>query len=209
MGDAIMAFFGAPISFSDHAKFACRCALNQQTKLMELKEEFRKLGLPEIDMGIGLNTGEASVGNMGSQTVRNYTVMGDTVNLGSRLEGLTKEYGIRIALSETTYKAVKDHFFCRPLDLVRVKGKNIPIRIFELVCEGQPKENERLFTARFESGLEKYLQKKWLEAIDDFNSCLGERPQDRPSQIFIERCLEFQSHPPPENWDGVFVMTTK
>ena len=104
MGDAIMAFFGAPIHYHDHAKHGCRCALESLEKLKEIQEDLKKKGLPMIDIGIGLNTGDMSVGNMGSETVRSYTVMGDAVNLGSRLEGITKQYGTRIVISEFTYE---------------------------------------------------------------------------------------------------------
>src|SRR5690606_32348799 len=112
MGDAVMAFFGAPINFPDHAKHACRCALENLEKLKELQDEYKRKGLPNIDIGIGLNTGECSVGNMGSQSVRNYTVMGDAVNLGSRLEAINKQYGTRIIISEFTFEEVKDSFIC-------------------------------------------------------------------------------------------------
>ncbi|MES2856460.1 MAG: adenylate/guanylate cyclase domain-containing protein, partial [Bdellovibrionota bacterium] len=140
MGDAVMAFWGAPIHFKDHAKHACRCALAMIVKLKELQAEYRAQNLPEIDIGIGLNTGDMSVGNMGSDTVRSYTVMGDSVNLGSRLEGINKEYGTRIIISEFTYAAVKDSFICREVDWVRVKGKVQPVRIFELISEGKAPE---------------------------------------------------------------------
>ena len=106
MGDAIMAFWGAPVHFVDHATHACRCALQMLVKLKELQAQYEAQGLPSIDIGIGLNTGEMSVGNMGSDTVRSYTVMGDAVNLGSRLEGINKQYGTRIIISEFTQKAV-------------------------------------------------------------------------------------------------------
>ncbi|RYZ65230.1 MAG: adenylate/guanylate cyclase domain-containing protein, partial [Proteobacteria bacterium] len=128
MGDAIMAFWGAPVHFPDHAVHAARCALQMLEKLKILQAEYRAKGLPEIDIGIGLNTGEMSVGNMGSDTVRSYTVMGDAVNLGSRLEGINKTYGTRIIISEFTYLEVKKHFICREIDWVTVKGKNIPVR---------------------------------------------------------------------------------
>ena len=140
MGDAIMSFWGAPIHFPDHAVHACRCALAMLVKLKELQADYRAKGLPEIDIGIGLNSGDMSVGNMGSDTVRSYTVMGDAVNLASRLEGINKQYGTRIIISEFTYKAVKDSFVTREVDWVRVKGKTEPVRIFELISEGTPNQ---------------------------------------------------------------------
>lgn len=123
MGDAIMAFFGAPVHYPNHAKMACKCALESMRKLKDLQKEYEKKGLPSIDIGIGLNTGECNVGNMGSETVRSYTVMGDAVNLASRLEGINKTYGTHIIISEFTYAEVKDDFICREVDWVRVKGK--------------------------------------------------------------------------------------
>jgi adenylate cyclase len=209
MGDAIMAFFGAPIAYGDHAKHAARCALQSLVTLRELQAEYKAKGLPDIDMGIGLNTGEASVGNMGSQTVRNYTVMGDTVNLGSRLEGINKEYGTRIVVSEFTYEEIKDTFICRELDLVRVKGKLKPVRIYELVAEGKAEQKTAETLKHFSSGFQLYLQKKWDEALVSFNGALDVTPDDEPSKLYIDRCMEFQKNPPPADWDGVFVMTTK
>lgn len=144
MGDAIMAFFGAPIYFPDHAHHAARCALESMKKLKEVQAElagiFESHGLKgaNIDIGIGINTGDMSAGNMGSDIVRSYTVMGDAVNLGSRLEGITKEYGVKIVVSEFTQAEIADKFTTRELDWVKVKGKLKPVRIFELMCEGKP-----------------------------------------------------------------------
>jgi adenylate cyclase len=209
MGDALMAFFGAPIVFDDHAKYACRCALQSISKLKELQAEFKAQGLPEIDIGIGINSAEMSVGNMGSDIVRNYTVMGDAVNLGSRLEGINKEYGTRIIISQFTYEDVKSSFTCREVDWVRVKGKNEPVRIFELVCEGTPETSVADLLQHFSNGFKLYHERNFSEALECFRKALAVRPDDGPSELFVERCLEFQQEPPPENWDGVFVMKTK
>jgi adenylate cyclase len=209
MGDAVMAFFGAPISYKDHAKHGCRCALQSLEKLAELKIELEKKNLPLIDIGIGLNTGEMSVGNMGSETVRSYTVMGDAVNLGSRLEGINKQYGTRIIISEFTYAEVKDDFVCREIDLVRVKGKVEPVKIYELVGEGEvPKEKTDL-VSKFAEGYSLYHQRKFSEAISTFNDALAIEPNDACSKLYIKRSEEFIASPPPEDWDGVFVMTSK
>ncbi len=133
MGDAIMAFWGAPIPNDQHAYFACVASIAQYRKLKELQEKWKGSGTTNIDIGIGLNSGFAVVGNMGSSHRMDYTVMGDTVNLGSRLEGITKTYGVKICLSEFTYELVKDKVYARELDLVKVKGKNEPVRIYELM----------------------------------------------------------------------------
>lgn len=209
MGDAIMAFFGAPLSFSHHAKSACRCALQSIDKLFQLQNEFKKRGLPEIDIGIGLNTGEVSVGNMGSQTVRSYTVMGDAVNLASRLEGINKQYGTRIIISEFTYNEVKDSFTSREVDWVRVKGKNQPVKIYELICEGTPEPEVENLLLHFNQGYHLYHQMKWALALDEFTKALQTVPTDEVTKLYIERCQEYLIDPPETHWDGVFVMKTK
>lgn len=210
MGDAVMAFFGAPITYKDHAKYACRCALQSVNKLFELQKEFEKKGLPTIDLGIGLNTGEVSVGNMGSDTVRSYTVMGDAVNLASRLEGINKEYGTRIILSEMTYKDVKDNFICREVDWVRVKGKVLPVKIYELLAEEKVKAaNIAEMLKWFQEGYQHYHAKSWKQGLDSFSKALDLHPSDPVSQLYIERCQDYLDVPPPDGWDGVYVMKTK
>ena len=213
MGDAIMAFFGAPIHYPDHAAFGCRCALAQLKKLGELQIEYKKNGLPHIDIGLGLNTGDMSVGNMGSETVRSYTVMGDSVNLGSRLEGINKQYGTRIIISEFTQKEVADDFYTREIDWVRVKGKIEPVRIFELVGE-KSKENEidstRLKTVEiFSEGFKFYHDMNWDKANLNFTKALNLNPEDGCSKLYLKRCQDYIASPPSKDWDGVFVMTTK
>lgn len=210
MGDAIMAFFGAPIPYTDHAKHACRCALQTIDKLLELQKEFERKGLPSIDIGIGLNTGEVSVGNMGSVTVRSYTVMGDAVNLASRLEGINKEYGTRIILSEMTYNEVKDNFVCREVDWVRVKGKILPVKIYELIAEERvPDQKVAEMLKWFKEGYEHYHARQWKPGLDAFSKALDLNPTDEVSKLYIERCQGYIVSPPPDEWDGVFVMKTK
>ena len=209
MGDAIMAFWGAPVHFKDHAKHASRCALQMLVKLKELQAEYRAKGLPEIDIGIGLNTGEMSVGNMGSDTVRSYTVMGDAVNLGSRLEGINKQYGTRIIVSEFTFNAIKDEFICREVDWVKVKGKNEPVRIYELVAEGSVASNRQSVLTLFTEGFKLYHEMKFREAIERFTNALTFDANDAPSQLYIERCEDYLRESPPPEWDGVFTMTSK
>lgn len=209
MGDALMAFFGAPVFYQNHAQEACRTALQSLKKLKELQQEFKKEGIPEIDVGIGINTGDMSVGNMGSNIVRSYTVMGDAVNLGSRLEGINKEYGTRIIISEFTYADVKDLFVCREIDRVKVKGKNLPVRIFELIAEGEISSDLRQNVDSFENSYRLYESKDFKKALSQFESLASGSWQDPVSAVFVERCREFIENPPPENWDGVFVMTRK
>lgn len=209
MGDAVMAFFGAPIGYDDHAKWGCRCALQSLEKLYELQQEYAKKGLPTIDIGIGLNTGEVNVGNMGSQTVRSYTVMGDAVNLASRLEGINKTYGTRIILSEFTHNEVKDSFLCREVDWVRVKGKAQPVKIFELISENTGKNPPGEYIQHFQTGYDHYHAQAWQAGLDAFAKALDLNPKDEVAKLYIERCQEYLVEPPEEGWDGVFVMKTK
>ncbi len=209
MGDAIMAFWGAPVHFHDHAAHAARCALQMLAKLRELQADYRAKGLPEIDIGIGLNTGEMSVGNMGSDTVRSYTVMGDAVNLGSRLEGINKQYGTRIIISEFTQAAIASAFVCREIDWVKVKGKALPVRIYELVAEGSVTPEKTSVLTLFSEGFRLYHEQKFREAIERFTNALSFDPDDAPSQLYIERCEDYLREPPPAGWDGVFTMTSK
>ena len=209
MGDAIMAFFGAPIFYDNHAAMACRCALRSLDKLAELQKEFAARNLPMIDIGIGINTGEMSVGNMGSNIVQSYTVMGDSVNLGSRLEGINKEYGTRIIVSEFTYGDLNGQFMAREVDWVRVKGKKEPVRIFEIIKEGAPSADEKSWLTDFEAGYAMYHKRDFGTARGHFESVLRKKAGDPVAELYVERCTEFTSEPPPADWDGVYVMKTK
>ncbi|MCC7405943.1 MAG: CHASE2 domain-containing protein [Bdellovibrionales bacterium] len=209
MGDAIMAFFGAPLFYADHAKHGCRTALQQLEKLRSLQDEYRAKGLPPIDIGIGLNTGEMSVGNMGSETVRSYTVMGDAVNLGSRLEGINKQYGTHIIISEFTYQDVKTDFTCREIDWVRVKGKVLPVKIYELISENAPPQKVAEVLKWFNEGYDLYHRMSWDKAIKCFSQALTIDPEDPVSQLYLERSTGYLHTPPAADWDGVFVMKTK
>ncbi|MBI5880749.1 adenylate/guanylate cyclase domain-containing protein [archaeon] len=211
MGDAIMAFWNAPLDQPRHAELTCSTALEMEKKLKQLQKEWNARGVPPLEIGVGINTGPAVVGNMGSYERFDYTAMGDTVNLGSRLEGLNKQYGTRIIISETTKSAVeKKPFLVRKLDRVMVKGKKEPITIYELVS----KKEDALdwyykVIEHFEKGLEEYLKQQWDKALHEFNSVLKIRPEDGPSKAFVERCEYFKKHAPEKEWDGVWVMKTK
>ncbi len=209
IGDAIMAVFGAPLEQKDHAQRACRTAIEMIAKLKELQKKWAAEGWPEINIGIGVNTGDMVVGNMGSEMRFDYTVMGDNVNLASRLEGTNKEYGTQIIISEFTYEIVKDEFVCRELDAVRVKGKKLPVRIFELLGEKKDEAKWVEFIRIFERGLAFYRAAKWDEAIHQFGRILEFQTNDYPARLYIERCNELKKSPPEGEWDGIFTLTKK
>jgi adenylate cyclase len=209
MGDAIMAVFGAPLDQPDHPQRACWTALNMMSELHRLQNKWQEEGRPALNIGIGINTGDMVVGNMGSEMRFDYTVMGDMVNLGSRLEGINKEYGSNIIISEFTYKAVKEIMCCRELDSVRVKGKKLPVKIYELLGKKKDENKWNDFIAGFEKGLALYRAAKWDEAISSFQKVLAIRAEDEASRIYIERCKNLKEEPPAQPWDGVFTMKTK
>ena len=210
MGDNIMAFFGAPIEQPDHAVRVCKTALDMQTCLQTLQANWQSLGVPPIRIGVGINSGEMSVGNMGSEDLFDYTIMGDSVNLGSRLEGTNKQYGTSIIISQFTYELIQfEPFITRELDSVLVKGKTEPVRIYELLGFGDSDSQTEKFISAFEQGLNAYRNQKWSQALYFFHSALAIRPEDAASEIFIARCEEYAQNPPFEGWDGVFTMHTK
>lgn len=193
MGDGIMAFFGAPVAFPDHAQRAARAALAMQHELAALNNLWRQRGLPALRIGIGLNSGLMAVGNMGSSMIFDYTVIGDHVNLGARLEGLTKLYGVDIIASEGTVASLGEPFAVRELDLVRVKGRKEPVRIFELKPASSPVD------ARFAAALALYRAGKRDEAAREFAAMVGAGPEDTPSRLYLERCRQAAA----ASWDGV------
>jgi adenylate cyclase len=209
IGDAIMAVFGAPLDQPDHALRACRTALEMMSELHRLREKWEAEGRPDVNIGVGINTGDMVVGNMGSQMRFDYTVMGDSVNLASRLEGTNKEYGTNIIISEFTYEVVKGELMCRELDAVKVKGKKLPVRIFELLGDRKDAAKYQEFVSRFEKGLAEFRSMRWDEAIATFRSVLDIRPADYAAKMYIERCEAMKEHPPEGEWDGVFTMTKK
>ena len=209
MGDAIMSFWGAPLEQPNHAEMACSSSLKMMKKLKELQNKWKKEGIPSFDIGIGLNSGEAIVGNMGSSNRFDYTAMGDSVNLASRMEGLNKIYGTNIIITENTQKVVKDKFETRKLDVVQVKGKKKPVYIYELIFEKDKlSKKHRDFVKLYEESLELYFKKKWKAAIKSFQAALKFK-DDAASQVLIDRCKGFLKNPPPKEWDGVWEMKTK
>jgi len=209
IGDAIMAFWGAPYPQTDHSVRACRTALQMIDVLKKLQAKWEAQGRPRIDVGIGINTGPMVVGNMGSTKRFNFTIMGDSVNLASRLEGTNKQFGTRIIVSEATYLEAQEHFIVRELDLIRVKGKTKPVKIYELLGPTADLETYRDRVERFHQGLEKYRSGLWESALKTFEELTINYPQDAPSRIFVQRCHDLLEQPPAGAWDGVYVMKTK
>jgi adenylate cyclase len=208
MGDGLMAFFGAPVAFSDHAYHACKCALQSLERLKILQEECARKNWPHIDIGIGINSGSMSVGNMGSKIVQSYTVIGDAVNLGSRLESANKEYGTKILISESTYSAVKDRFVLREVDLVRVKGKKEPIKAYELIAE-KSDANMREWLEAYNKAYLHYQQQHFEVAKNQFSKIEKQYPFDTVARMYLKRCEQFIAEPPVSEWDGVYEMKAK
>lgn len=209
MGDAIMAFWGAPIEDKDHARNAVVAGLEMQITLKSLDAEFRANGWRPLSIGIGLNTGRMSVGNMGSAVRVAYTVMGDAVNLASRLESLTKKYGVTMIIGEETRKAVPD-VVVRELDRVRVKGKDEPVAIFEPIGLQGSVDKETLDRLKlFAQALKFYRAQDWDKAELQLINLQKIDPESGLYKEFIRRIARFRSDPPPRNWDGVFDFDTK
>jgi adenylate cyclase len=209
IGDAIMAFWGSPYPQEDHAVRACNCALQMVRSLVKLNAKWQAEGRPPISIGIGLNTGLLNVGNMGSAKRLSWTVMGDNVNLASRLEGINKQYHTQIVISEATYRKVPDRFVCRELDKIRVKGKHQPVNIYELLDVIAEKSNYESFLNQFDGAAAAYRAQDWRGATGKFGELLATHPDDGPTQVFLQRAMEYLENAPEPDWDGVYVMKTK
>jgi len=210
IGDAVMAIWGAPFDEPNHASKCCDGAVSMISRLAELQETWREEKRPVLEIGIGINTGIASVGNMGSSLRYGYTAMGDAVNLSARLEGLNKEYGTRILASESTRNQVKnDRIVFRELDLIRVKGKLQPVTIYEILPNDVVNSGGRELAALFEKGRAAYKARNWRAAKSSFEEALQRWPSDGPSKVFLARCEEYIAADPSADWDGVYVMTHK
>jgi len=215
IGDAIMSFWGAPVPDCDHEVHGCRAALLCVSRLKQLNAKWQSEGKPELHTRFGLSTGDVSVGNMGSSERMSYTVLGDAVNLASRLEAINKYYGTRIVVGEATYDAVKVHFLMRPVDIVAVKGKVKGVRIYELMA-GLPSDTEipptqddlkrqELTTSAFEA----YLSRNFEAARALYEQLATSFPDDGLGPLFVQRCREYLALPPSADWSGITRMTTK
>ena len=206
IGDAIMVYFGCPIPDPQHPVLACRAALAMQRRMVELNREWTARGLPPLRVRIGINTGAAIAGNMGTDTIFNFTVLGDSVNLASRLEGVNREYGSLILIGEDTWKRVSTQFETREIDWIRVKGKQKPVAIYELLSEaGSLDPQRRELLRHFAAGLQAYRAGRWADAAAHFTSALEIDPDDGPSRTFAARCEAYVTMP-PSTWDGIHVM---
>ena len=209
MGDAIMAFWGAPLSDPQHASHAIAAAIDMVARLPDINRKFAAKGWPEINIGVGLNTGIMSVGNMGSEFRMAYTVMGDAVNLGSRLEGLTKQYGVNIIVSEFTVAAAPEYAY-RELDRVRVKGKEEPVAIYEPMSLWATIDSaEKARMERFHLALEDYRNQRWDEAEKVLAALRDEEPQRMIYQVYLDRLAVFRESPPGAGWEGIVTHTSK
>jgi adenylate cyclase len=211
IGDAIMAFWGPPFTDgAEHATLACLSALEQYRKLSTFRQLLPDImglrkDLPKINVRMGIATGDVTVGSIGSEYSKGYTVIGDTVNLASRLEHVNKEYGTQLLISEETWKMAHDAIEARELDCIQVAGKSEPVRIFELLDrKGQLDDKAKTFRDHFAEGLAAYRSQSWDLAKARFSEGLKINPEDHPSKLFIARLQHFKEHPPALDWDGVW-----
>ncbi|MGQ9616773.1 MAG: CHASE2 domain-containing protein [Spirochaetota bacterium] len=210
VGDEIMAVFGAPYYMGDHAEKACLTALEMVRSLDRLKEKWSEQGKESFEIGIGINTGDMIVGNLGSKQIFDYTVIGDNVNLGARLEGINKVYKTanNIIISEFTRNELSDNLVTRELDSVRVKGKLKPVAIFELVGEKGVIVYSDEFLSHYAEGLRLYKNQQWDGAIEEFRKALM-LTEDEICSMYLKRCRHFKKYPPGTEWDGVFTLQAK
>ena len=210
-GDAIVAFWGAPVQQDDHPLAACAAAIQMQKSLTGLNKLWQQEGKPELTMRIGINTGEVIVGNMGGSNRFDYTVIGDSVNLGARLESANKQYRTNIMISESTYRQVEGKVLARELDLLVVAGKTEPIRVYELIdtAENAATPETISFLESFAAGLALYRGRRWDDAARKFEHALLVMPNDYASRLYLERTHLYRKSPPPDDWNGSFVLTTK
>ena len=210
VGDAIEAFWNAPMAQPDHARRACQTALDMVARLGELRPAFAKRGWAGLDIGIGINTGEMVVGNMGSRQRLEYGAVGDAVNVAARLEGLSKEYRVRIVIGDATRAAAGPAFVYRFLDVVAVVGRAEPVTAHEVVCRaGDLEPAPARHLACYHEGVALYRDRRFAEAARLFATLAGDAPEDGPTALYRRRAAELCDHPPPPEWDGVYVARTK
>jgi adenylate cyclase len=209
IGDAIMAFWGAPIKCEDHALQASMAAVEMTRGLERVNGAITGRGLPPIRIGVGLNSGEVILGNIGSEKKLDYTIIGDNVNLASRLEGLTAKYGCAVLLSESTYAAVRHTMPCGLVDRVRVKGKRVPIGVYWPLATASDDDACRragyLTAQSMSEAFELYAGRQWDRAAEAYSAL----PASHVREIFVERCRRFRELPPPDNWDGATTLDSK
>ena len=209
-GDAIIAFFGAPIHYADHAARCCLAALEMQDELGKMRREWEKEGKPALTMRIGINSGMMAVGNFGSDTRMAYTIMGDSVNLAARLEGANKQYATQTMISSYTYEHCKDIVEVRELDTLRVVGKKEVVTVYELLCKkGGLKPDKEKILSLYGEGRAFYMAREWQSAIDRFGEILDMDINDGPALTYMERCMDFKQRPPDKKWDGTYIMKDK
>ena len=211
IGDAIMAFWGAPVADPDGALHACLAALEMQRRLAKLQTKLKQVAGVELTQRVGVNTGVCTVGNMGSASKVNYTAIGDPVNLASRLEGVNKQYGTAILISEMTQQKVVGRVLTREVDRVVVAGKSEPVRIFELldVADKTLPEKTKIFLENYQEGLKAYQERRWDEGIAYMEHAMTYWPEDSVCQLYIERIRLYQITPPKPDWNGVFILMSK
>jgi adenylate cyclase len=216
IGDAVMAFWGPPFAAAEEqARLACYAALEQLAALPAFQAELPDLmgvrrGVPEVSIRVGVATGEVVVGNIGSEQTRSYTVIGDTVNFASRLEGAGKAYGTHVLISEATQRLAADAIETREIDTVLVVGKTEPERIFEMLGRKGEVAAARLeLRDAFEAALLAYRNQRWEEAEAGFGKCLDLDPADGPSRVFLARVAHFREQPPSPDWNGTWTLETK
>lgn len=211
IGDAIVAVFGAPLPQNEHALHACYAALEMQKTLNGFRDEWIRRGLPSVRSRVGINTGHVVFGNIGSEIRYDYTAIGDQMNLGSRLEGANKEYGTYIMISEFTYERVRERVIVRDLDSIIVKGKSMPVKVYELIGRANEPlpDAQRKMIECYQDGIKKYRQRQFGDALQKFEQALTYVHTDEASKLYVRRCKELIENPPPENWDGTYSMTSK
>ena len=211
IGDAIMAAFGIPLAHGDDEDRAMRAAISMLTQLNAWNVERIAHGRKPVKMGIGLNTDKIVSGNIGSPKRMDYTLIGDGVNLASRLESACKQYSAQILISENTFAKLRGTYSIREIDRVVVKGKTEPVAVYEVLDyhSDETFPNMMEVVGYFKSGVKKYRQQKWESAMDTFKECLSLNPDDRLSEIYIDRCKILKKKSPGDDWDGVWVMKSK
>ena len=210
VGDEVMALFGAPYPYENHAERACRAGLQMLERLSTLQEKWSLESAQSFDIGIGINSGNALLGNLGSNQVFDYTVIGNEINLGARLEGANKVYQTSLLISENTYNLVKDNAIAREIDYAKVVGIQTPVRIFELCSmDTLPDLEQELKIDTFAEGLQLYRKRLWGDALKTFRRVLRYFPSDGPSRLYTIRCLDWIETPPPNEWDGIHELLQK